>query len=147
MVEPEPEPESTGIWCDTCATPTVVRNFVFDNIYFDIDKSDIRKESQVTLDTLTKFLKAHPYLYVEVTAFADSTGRIVHNFYLSRRRALAARQAIISAGIPPSRIFILYYGEEILRKNCPPQNKPCFDEQLQQSRRVQFKIIARAQSR
>jgi outer membrane protein OmpA-like peptidoglycan-associated protein len=66
------------------------------NIYFDTDKADLKPESDPALQEIQKLLSANPRLSLFVVGHTDSTGDFDHNMDLSRRRAAAVRDALIT---------------------------------------------------
>jgi OOP family OmpA-OmpF porin len=94
------------------------------NILFDFDAADIRREYHDELDALAKFLEKNPEAYVVIEGFTDSTGDPKYNLALSRRRALSAKnylmqreifsaaEANISA-VAEKRLVTLWYGKDL----------------------------------
>ncbi len=74
-------------------------------IYFDIDKSVIKPESEPELKILTDYLKANPAVTVFVVGHTDNTGDLAHNLTLSKARAKAVVDYLISKGIDAKRLF------------------------------------------
>jgi outer membrane protein OmpA-like peptidoglycan-associated protein len=66
-------------------------------IYFDTDKAVLKPESRPTLDEIAKLLRAQPQLNVVIVGHTDSQGTYDHNMDLSRRRAEAVAQALVSS--------------------------------------------------
>ena len=102
------------------------------NIFFDFGKYDLRPESEPELERIYELMKQYPEMKIEVQGFADSIGSSEFNLYLSRMRAKAVRDWLVQHGIDSTRIRYVGYGEE---------ERGATEEELQQSRRVQFKII------
>ena len=103
------------------------------NIFFDFGKYDLRPESEPELQRIYDLMKEYPDMKIEVQGFADSIGSTEFNLFLSRMRAKAVRDWLVSHGIDSSRIRYVGYGEE---------ERGATEEELQKSRRVQFKIIS-----
>lgn len=72
-------------------------------IYFDLDKADIKPESEPALAEMAKLLKNNPNLQVFIAGHTDNTGSFEHNMKLSEARAnsvvgaLSSRHGISSA--------------------------------------------------
>jgi outer membrane protein OmpA-like peptidoglycan-associated protein len=66
-------------------------------IYFDTDKAVLKPESRPTLEEIAKLLRAQPQLNVVIVGHTDSQGTYDHNMDLSRRRAEAVAQALVSS--------------------------------------------------
>ena len=65
-------------------------------IYFDTGKSELKPESQGTLDEISKLLKADPNLKLYVVGHTDNTGMFDANIKLSMDRAVAVVNALVS---------------------------------------------------
>jgi outer membrane protein OmpA-like peptidoglycan-associated protein len=72
---------------------------------------------------------------VQVEGYTDSVGGDAFNQQLSRQRAEAVRQALISRGVAPGRLSIKGYGKrDPIADNGTPQGRRL-------NRRVEFRII------
>jgi len=56
-------------------------------IHFDVDKADIKPESEPALDEIAKLLNNDPTLTLYVVGHTDNTGTLQHNKNLSQKRA------------------------------------------------------------
>lgn len=109
---------------------------VLENIYYDLDKADIRPDAAVELDKLVQVLTDNPRISIELSSHTDSRGSDVYNQDLSQRRAESAVQYIISQGIDASRLTARGYGEsQLIVPNATTE------EQHQRNRRTEFKVI------
>jgi outer membrane protein OmpA-like peptidoglycan-associated protein len=95
------------------------RIFQLQNIYYDFDKSNIRRDATATLDALVKTLNEHPEMYIELASHTDSTGSLEYNEKLSVRRADSAADYLIQKGIDPSRLKLLPCGKRKLIFDSP----------------------------
>jgi outer membrane protein OmpA-like peptidoglycan-associated protein len=101
-------------------------------ILFPYDKASEPSDPNV-LDSNVQFLKNHPNERFYVDAYASSRGDIIYNLVLSQKRAEWVKQALISRGIPESRIAAAVgWGE--LYPVCPELNDQCWS----QNRRVRL---------
>jgi OOP family OmpA-OmpF porin len=73
-------------------------------IYFDTGKSDIKPNSNPTLDEITKMLKQNSSLKLYVVGHTDDAGVLESNLKLSSDRAAAVVKALIGRGINSSRL-------------------------------------------
>jgi peptidoglycan-associated lipoprotein len=112
-----------------------------DNIYYDLDKADIRKDAEPDLQFLTGLLQQYPDMKIELSSHTDARGRDEYNQNLSQRRAESARAWIIAKGIKADRIVPKGYGETQLLNGCG-NGVECGEEEHQLNRRTEFKIIA-----
>ncbi len=87
--------------------------FVLENIYFDIDKSEITAASYPYLDSFVEYLKVHATHSVTIGGHTDETGTYEHNMALSKARADSVAAYLISHGIDSSRITTVGYGSSI----------------------------------
>ncbi|WP_158825464.1 OmpA family protein [Mucilaginibacter lacusdianchii] len=112
-----------------------------ENIYYDLDKSDIRPDAAVELDKLVKILKDNPTIMIELGSHTDSRGDDDYNKALSERRANAAVDYITTVGeIDDYRIIARGYGETRLLNRCANGVK-CSEADHQLNRRTEFTII------
>jgi peptidoglycan-associated lipoprotein len=82
-------------------------------IHFDFDKSDIRPGADAqALDQKLAILQANPSLHIEIVGNCDERGSDEYNLALGNRRALAAKQYLVSRGITDDRITTRSMGEE-----------------------------------
>ncbi len=81
-------------------------------IHFAYDKSAIRSQEQSKVDAVVEYLKSHANAAVRVEGNCDERGTEEYNRSLGERRALAARERIVQAGIDPSRVDIITYGKD-----------------------------------
>lgn len=81
-------------------------------IFFNFDKSFIRKDQIPVLEKSLEVLKANSDLYILLGGHADPPGTNAYNMRLSQRRAETVRKWLVDHGIDPNRITIVAYGEE-----------------------------------
>lgn len=115
--------------------------FVLNNIYFDLDKADIRSDAALELDKLVDLLTDNPEIKIEMSSHTDSIASNSYNIQLSQRRAESTVSYLIQKGIAPSRLVAKGYGEEkpIARNtNRDGTDNP---EGRQRNRRTEFKIL------
>jgi peptidoglycan-associated lipoprotein len=85
---------------------------VGDRVFFGFDKSDLSKEAQATLDRQATWLKKYATAKVTLEGHADERGTREYNLALGERRATAAKNYLVAAGIPAARITTISYGKE-----------------------------------
>ncbi len=112
-----------------------ILDLAIQNLYFDTDKWAIRPSSYRNLNNLALLLKKKKDWKVEITGHADTRGSIEHNNMLSRNRATAVRNYLISKGVSPNSLKMEYYGA---RKPAEDGKTP---EKLQLSRRVELQFL------
>lgn len=89
-----------------------VRGMLSTRVHFDFDRSEIRSGDATVLDQKIAVLQANPGLRIAVTGHCDERGSDEYNLALGNRRALAAKQYMVSRGIAADRITTASRGEE-----------------------------------
>ncbi len=119
----------------------VVNNsYIVENIYYDLDKSDIRPDAALELNKLAVMLKDNPKVKIELSSHTDSRQGNSYNQMLSQLRAESAVKYIIAQGIDPNRIKAKGYGETRLLNRCG-NNVKCSEKEHQLNRRTEFRIL------
>lgn len=72
---------------------------LFNNVYFEFDKADIRLESEQVLDKIADIIKANPDQNYLITGYTDARGSAEYNIRLSGRRAAAVVKALLKRGV------------------------------------------------
>ena len=111
-----------------------------ENIYFDYDKANIRKDAAEQLAKIVAIMKEYPTMKVDVRLHTDSRGSDKYNLALSERRAKSTIKWIVSHGIKKNRITGKGYGETQLVNGCA-NDVPCTEEEHQANRRSEFIIV------
>ncbi len=112
------------------------------NIYYDLNKADIRSDAAAVLDNLVRVLKENPTIKIELSSHTDSRSSDEYNMELSQRRADTAVQYLISQGIDEKRLIAKGYGESKLINKCA-DGIDCTEEEHQQNRRTEIKILSK----
>ncbi|MFD2572371.1 OmpA family protein [Spirosoma soli] len=115
---------------------TLNKTFVLENIYYDLNKYNIRPDAAEELDKLVTILKDNPTLKIELSSHTDARDTDSYNQRLSQNRAKSAVEYIVSKGIDASRLTAKGYGEtQLIVKNAKTE------EEHQRNRRTEFKIL------
>jgi peptidoglycan-associated lipoprotein len=85
---------------------------VTDRVFFAYDSSVLTGEAQSTLDRQAAWLKQNGNTNVTLEGHCDERGTREYNIALGERRANAAKDYLVSAGVPESRISTISYGKE-----------------------------------
>jgi outer membrane protein OmpA-like peptidoglycan-associated protein len=80
-------------------------------IYFDVDKSTLRPDSETALQHIFELLNADPGLKVEVQGHTDNTGTAAHNQTLSQERADSVKRWLVEHAVDGSRLTTKGYGD------------------------------------
>ena len=113
-----------------------VRAMLATPINFDFDRADIRPGDATVLDQKLAILNANPSLQIEIVGHCDERGSDEYNLALGNRRALAAKQYLVSRGIEAGRVNTRSMGEE------QPMNPGHDESAWAQNRRDEFGIVA-----
>ena len=114
--------------------------FKVNNIFYDLDQAEIRKDAAKELDKLAAVLKDNPSIIVELGSHTDSRGEATYNGDLSLRRAEAAVTYLVGQGVQADRIEAKGYGETKLTNKCA-DGVDCSPDQHQQNRRTEIKVL------
>ena len=112
--EPVPVP-AEPIGRDTLSSTdidTLNKNSPFQPVFFALDQDDIDAPGQQALNNNAELMKKYPTWIVTIEGHADERGTAEYNLALGERRALAARNYLVSLGIPTDRLRTVSYGKE-----------------------------------
>jgi peptidoglycan-associated lipoprotein len=103
-----------------------VRNYTFEDVYFDFDRYSLRPEATRVLDEAIAALKENATLRVEIEGHTCNIGTAEYNLALGDRRANAVKDYLVSRGVTADRLRTVSYGEE----------KPKYDNSREETRRL-----------
>lgn len=108
------------------------------NVFFDVNKWDLKAESKVELNKLVSFLTKNPSLKIEVGGHTDSDGDKKANLTLSNNRAKSVVEYLVNEGkIAAGRLSYKGYGDTKPKvKNDTAENKA-------KNRRTEFRVISK----
>jgi peptidoglycan-associated lipoprotein len=111
------------------------RSIVLENIYYDLNKADIRPDAATELDKLVQILKDNPSIRIELSSHADARATDAYNDDLTQRRAQSAVDYLVSQGIASERLSAKGYGKrQLIIQNAQTE------EEHQVNRRTEFKV-------
>lgn len=84
-----------------------------ENIFFDLNKAELRPESMISLDKLVETFIDNPNIVVELGSHTDSRASDAYNLDLSLRRAQSVVNYLIEKGISRDRLVPKGYGESL----------------------------------
>jgi len=117
---------------------------VLNNIFFDKNKSTLRKQSMVELETVLKLLKENPKMVIEISGHTDNAGNDKLNQKLSQDRAQAVVNFLVKKGSSKKQLIAKGYGKtQPIAPNALPNGKPD-PAGMQLNRRVEMKIVEAA---
>jgi outer membrane protein OmpA-like peptidoglycan-associated protein len=107
----------------------------FNDLEFENGKDIIKITSFASLDELAEVLKKKPTWGLQLAGHTDNVGDDQKNLILSKKRAEAVKNYMITKGIDTLRLNTLYFGESMpIAPNDTPEGR-------QKNRRVEMKII------
>ena len=110
-----------------------------ENIYFDLNKWNIKPQAAAVLDVLVGILKKYPYMEIEIGSHTDSRASDMYNLRLSNKRAASALEYLVQNGIDRKRLRSIGYGESRPLIICPKND--CTEEEYATNRRCTFMIL------
>jgi peptidoglycan-associated lipoprotein len=115
-VTEETTPEPTTRPRNSAPNPTIAALFAqwVQPIYFELDQSELRPESKDVLRRAAGWLTQAPNrsIVFRIEGNCDPRGTEEYNIGLGERRAQAAREFLVTAGVDQSRIQTVSYGKE-----------------------------------
>ncbi|MGQ7853188.1 OmpA family protein [Pedobacter sp. WC2501] len=114
--------------------------FSVKNIYYDLDRSEVRNDARGALNELAELMRKYPEITIITSSHCDSRASEEYNRNLSLRRGESAKQYLIARGIRSERIKVEYYGKTRLVNRCY-DGVNCSEEDQQLNRRTEFDVI------
>ena len=106
-------------------------------LFFELDSADVSSAGQQVLQANAAVLKKYPGMQITIEGHCDERGTAEYNLALGERRALAAKNYLISLGIGSDKIKTVSYGKEF------PFDPGHEDGAWQKNRRAHFVITAK----
>ena len=122
----------------------VGETWILQDIYYDLNKANIRPDAAKELTHLANLMKRNASLEIELSSHTDCRQTMSYNQNLSVRRAKSAVEYILSKGVKSMRLVAAGYGESKLVNGCacePTNESVCSDEQHQMNRRTEVKVL------
>lgn len=97
---------------DLLLSPIEVGGVVrMNNIFFDVDKWDLKPESYAELERVIEMLSSYNSMQISIHGHTDSDGTDEHNMELSEARAKSVLDYLLKKGISLVRLSSLGFGE------------------------------------
>ncbi|CAM4185057.1 OmpA family protein [Zobellia roscoffensis] len=109
-------------------------------IYFDFNKYNIRKDSEIEVEKVIAAMEKYPSLRIKVNSHTDSRGKDSYNLWLSQKRAESTVNYMVKKGIAKERLDSEGFGETKLINQCANGVK-CSDKDHELNRRSEFIIL------
>jgi peptidoglycan-associated lipoprotein len=134
MVPPEPVAEDSiaGRSLDDLNRDSPLRP-----LFFKLDQSDVDADGQKVLQENAAVMKKYPEWQITIEGHCDERGTAEYNLALGERRALAAKNYLVSLGIPADKVKTVSYGKEF------PFDPGHDDNAWSRNRRAHFVITAK----
>jgi peptidoglycan-associated lipoprotein len=107
------------------------------DVFFDLDKSEIRAEARGALQKDSDWIKRWASTRLSIEGHCDSRGSAEYNLALGSRRATAVKEYLVTLGVAADRLTIVSKGKE--QPFCRDENDSCW----QQNRRGHFVVTAK----
>jgi peptidoglycan-associated lipoprotein len=136
----EVPPEPTPVPEDTIAAGSldeINKNSPLKPVFFALDSSEVDASGQKVLDSNAEVLKRYSGWQISIEGHCDERGTAEYNLALGERRAIAARNYLVSLGIPADRIKTVSYGKEF------PFDPGHNEEAWAKNRRAHFVVTAK----
>ena len=106
-------------------------------LFFELDSSDVSGEGQQVLQANAAVLKKYPTMQITIEGHCDERGTAEYNLALGERRALAAKNYLVSLGVGADKVKTVSYGKEF------PFDPGHDDAAWLKNRRAHFVITAK----
>jgi outer membrane protein OmpA-like peptidoglycan-associated protein len=108
---------------------------VLKNIFFDVNKYDLKPSSQIGLEEVIRLLKENPTLTIQINGHTDNVGSAADNLVLSENRAKAVVNYLKSHGIDGKRLLYKGFGDT------QPVSTNDTEEGRAKNRRTELKVL------
>ncbi len=112
VTEPAPTPAPTPPPAPPETTAPKVTAGDFADAFYDFDSFALRDDAKAALDKDAKLLRDNPDVKITIEGHCDERGTVEYNVALGEKRAGAARDYLVNAGVDASRIQTVSYGKE-----------------------------------
>ncbi len=110
---------------------------VLNNIFFDVNKFEIKSTSMAELDKIVQLLNDNPTLKIEISGHTDNAGKPADNLILSNNRAKTVVSYLINNRISPQRLTYKGFGEK------QPVADNSTEDGRSKNRRTELKVVSR----
>ena len=81
-------------------------------VFFEYDSSDLTNDARIVLDINAGVLRRYPTWLITIEGHCDERGTAEYNLGLGERRALVAREYLLTLGLDGDQIRTVSYGKE-----------------------------------
>jgi peptidoglycan-associated lipoprotein len=137
---PPPVPDTGMVTSDPLANKSpedINSNSPLKPIFFAYDSDELDDTARQALNDNAQVLKKYATWIIAIEGHCDERGTAEYNLALGDRRALAAKNFLLSLGVSAARIKTVSYGKEF------PFDPGHSETSWQQNRRAQFMVTAK----
>lgn len=127
-------------WTSNCLPDDLICVLGVEPIYFELNKSTLKKNSVLSLNKVLVALFKYPDMILQIRSYADSRASKEYNKKLSLRRANVTKQWLVNRGVNSNRLLIQAIGEEN-KDNICKGDANCSEAEYQLNRKSTFKIL------
>ena len=91
---------------------SVERPLIFDNLIFETGKWELSRNTKAELDKVAVMLIDNPFVKVDIVSHTDASGKELESAELSRKRADAVKQYLITKEVAAERMSAIGLGSE-----------------------------------
>jgi peptidoglycan-associated lipoprotein len=96
----------------SASTGAAPQQFLFDDVFFDLDRYTLRPAILPLLDGVVAELRRDASIRLSIEGYTCDIGTAEYNLALSERRASAVRDYLVARGVASDRLRTVGYGEE-----------------------------------
>lgn len=111
-------------------------SFVINNLYYNTNSADLKKESYIVLESFAEYLNENPKLVIEIQGHTDNVGPAKANEALSANRAYTVKAYLEEKGVDGKRITAKGFGPN------KPVAENTNEEGKAKNRRTEFLITS-----
>ena len=139
VTEPQPVPvePNTVDSVDARDLDAINKDSPFQPVFFGLDQTEVSPDGQAVLQANAEIIKKFASWVITIEGHADERGTAEYNLALGERRALAARDYLVSLGIPAERLRTVSYGKEF------PFDPARTEEAYSKNRRAHFVVTSK----
>ncbi len=115
--------------------PEEEKKEVLRDIHFDFDRYDVKDEDKPVLRAIADWMIDNPGSRLLIEGHCDERGTSEYNLGLGDRRAKAAKDYLVTLGVPADRLQTVSYGEE--KPLCTESTEECWAK----NRRAHFVVL------
>ncbi len=93
-------------------TDNLSERLALEDAFFDFDDYALRQDAKSALEKDGKYLEKNSATKIVIEGHCDERGSVEYNLALGEKRARAAKEYLVSYGIPSSRLTTISYGKE-----------------------------------